>query len=832
MANTINYGIDLGTTNSSIAVCKDGEVEVFKNPAGLKQTLPSVVAFRRERTIIGDKAREYIEKDPQNVVGCFKRKMGTDEKYFIPNRNESMSPVELSALILQELRRFIHTGESCSSVVITIPAAFDTIQSNATKQAGYKAGFSEVVLLQEPIAASLAFVNRRQTENLVNGKWLVYDLGGGTFDAALISIADEMRVIDHEGNNFFGGMDFDNLIVEQIIIPQIKATGDFADIEHLRSAHNRYNSLYYVLMNKAEELKIALSQQESADVEFEAEDDKGVKREFFFVVHRSEFETLIIGHINRSIATVRELFERNSLAPHEVREIILIGGSTYIPLVRQMLVDELGIPVNCSVDPTTAVVVGAAFYAATKIAEHKEVSESRSAKGRFHLQTGYAKYTQSGEEYFSAIISPSPAAGELYRIVRKDGGFDTGFCPASDRIGLTLPLLPQTVNRFELTLYDKHQHRIVIGIPEIEIVQGQFSVQGQPLPNDVCLEIDDLGNKSTLLEPVFTKNSILPLRKTIVKTVSHTMKTSGNERLLINVLEGSQYSSPSSCVPVGVIEIKANTLTTDLVKGCDIELCFEMTESRDLKITANIPGIDYETSRVFSPQVHTVHIPRVLEEMEALRKNCRTYIYEALRKERYEESVILNKWELELDALITKAHSLDDDDVTDEKYNIEKQKQKLSIALDMYLNNHQSLELREEYFKLKQEIETFLKQNDRELLNKRFQSIRQNDNVWLQGSTIIIRRKLGEMRRLLFDLKKSDFDWVLQLYLQYTLSVDDSEYADLGKAKMLKEQATTIIAQRDAQSLMTIISLLSSLEIDQNVERPKQETFIHGTGIV
>ncbi|MDR2119507.1 MAG: Hsp70 family protein [Tannerella sp.] len=829
MSHTINFGIDLGTTNSSIAVCKDGTVEVFKNPAGLRQTLPSVVAFRRERTIIGDKAREYIEKDPQNVVNCFKRKMGTDDKYFIPNRNETFSPVDLSALVLQELQRFIYTGETCSSVVITIPAAFDTVQSNATKQAGYQAGFSEVVLLQEPIAASLAFVNKQADDNLGAAKWIVYDLGGGTFDAALISVDGEMKVIDHEGDNFFGGMDFDNLIVDKIIVPKLKATGHFADIERLRSAHNRYNSLYYTLLHKAEETKISLSNHDSADIEFEAEDDGGTEREFFFTVQRAEFEALIVDHIRRSIAIVQELLDRNGLSAGEIKEIILIGGSTCIPLVRRALPGELGIPVNCSIDPTTAVVVGAACYAATKTAETKnETAAAAAHSARFYVRTGYAKYTKSMDEHFSAVITPAPSSGELYRIVRKDGGFDTGFCLLTNKIGLRLPLLPRTVNRFELTLYDRRQRRIPVLTPDIEIVQGQFSVQGQPLPNDICIEVDDVENGSTLLDVVFEKNSILPLRKTIVKTVSRTMKVASDDRLLINVVEGSRYSSPQSCVPVGVIEIKAKTLEIVPVKGCDIELCFEMNESRDLTVSAYIAGIDYETSRVFSPQEHTVHIPRVVEELEFLLKNVKFALREALQKEFYEESAMLRKWELEIDELITKARLLDDDDVTDEKYSIEKQKRKLSVAMDAYTGNRQLLKLNEEYFELKSDIETALQKHENELFRKRFESLTQHENAWLHGSPAVIRTKLRDMRRLNYELEKSNFEWVAHLYFYYMLK-DDSEYSDTKRLAQLKEQAQYAIAQQNAPALLTIVNHMYHLLINRDDGKP--DLSIHGIGI-
>src|ERR1039458_7222894 len=209
MANMVSYGIDLGTTNSLIAKFTKGTVEVFKNPSGFKETLPSIVGFRNDRILVGEQARTYMEKDHKSVVKGFKRRMGTTESTKIKALGQSKTPIELSAFVLKELKTFIHTGEVPEAVVITVPASFDMVQSNATKEAGYQAGFKQVVLLQEPIAASLAYANKEKNLDLKNSQWIVYDLGGGTFDVALVRIVEgELKVVDHEGDNFLCGSDF------------------------------------------------------------------------------------------------------------------------------------------------------------------------------------------------------------------------------------------------------------------------------------------------------------------------------------------------------------------------------------------------------------------------------------------------------------------------------------------------------------------------------------------------------------------------------------------------------------------------------------------------
>lgn len=270
MSKTINFGIDLGTTNSLIAKFDKGHVEVFKNPNGFKETLPSVVGFRNDRIMVGDQARTYVEKDPKGVASRFKRKMGTTET--IKLKAGSKTPVELSAFVLKELKNFVHTGEQIEATVITIPASFDTVQSNATKEAGLAAGFKQVVLLQEPIAASLAYANKEKGVDLRNSQWMVYDLGGGTFDVALVKIVEgELTVVDHEGDNYLGGSDFDALLVEKVIVPEICRRGNFGDLlTQMKSEKGKYNKLWYWLLHAAETAKIELSTKTSAEIDLAA----------------------------------------------------------------------------------------------------------------------------------------------------------------------------------------------------------------------------------------------------------------------------------------------------------------------------------------------------------------------------------------------------------------------------------------------------------------------------------------------------------------------------------------------------------------------------------
>ncbi|MBK9482696.1 MAG: Hsp70 family protein [Bacteroidetes bacterium] len=235
--------------------------------------------------------------------------MGTAESFKIKSINESKTPIELSAQVLKELKTFVNTGDTLDAVVITIPASFDTIQSNATKEAGIQAGFKQVVLLQEPIAASLAYANMKKEREMKDGQWLVYDLGGGTFDVALIKIKEgEMKVLDHEGDNFLGGADFDNMIVEKLVIPKILEKYSFSNLEdEMKSATGKFNAKYYVLLRRAEEAKITLSSKTSAEIVIDGfEDEKGNEVDMEIVITRSEFNELIKPNIDGTIDMIKK----------------------------------------------------------------------------------------------------------------------------------------------------------------------------------------------------------------------------------------------------------------------------------------------------------------------------------------------------------------------------------------------------------------------------------------------------------------------------------------------------------------------------------------------
>ncbi|MEM6342329.1 MAG: Hsp70 family protein [Bacteroidota bacterium] len=814
----INFGIDLGTTNSAIAKFEKGQVVIFRNPIGQKDTLPSVVAFRQNRIVVGDKAREYLAKAPKRVIGSFKRKMGTNETYQVEGVQGAISPADLSAYVLKELKNFVHTGEKVESAVITIPASFDTVQSNATRKAGEYAGFESVKLLQEPIAASLAYANQDEADKFEEGQWLVYDLGGGTFDVALIKIHDgEMQVLDHEGDNFLGGTDFDQAIVEQLLIPHLEEKGKFEDLlNQMRSASGKYNGLYHKLLLLAEDAKVQLSTQPDAEIEFETEDDEGNELEILFTIKRAEFEAILAPYLEKTLEMMRNIVQRNSLNPEQLKFVLMVGGSTYIPYVREQVAQQLNIEVNTRIDPTTAVAVGAAFYAGTQSTKRSapavEIPMGDTQFQGIQVKVAYQKATQELTEYFTAKFE-GKTEGLFYRITRGDGGFDTGLKPLQEQIEEDLPLVKDTFNTFSLRVLDEQNNSLPLDVPAIGITQGRYSVVGQPLPNDICLEVDDVENLTTVLEVVFEKNTVLPVRKTITKQITRTIAKGSNEHLTISIVEGPGTALPAANQTIGFIRISGTELERDLIAGSDVEITLEMSESRDLSIQAYLMMTDQEYENAFSPSERAVNVPRLAEELYALADKIRKEIEEAEMQDNYETAQKLVDLEYEILDIADKCKRLKEDDVTDTKFQLEDQKRKIARKVDEITRDKYLIRVKQEYFKVKREMEDVLEyytpgEEDQKLFTK---MMNEEKSTLSTNSTLKIQELINRVRRLSFRIKWNNSNFIRNFFMQLRNGWYGTFTSPAKAQDLIRQGDQAIEVGNDARLRQVINALLALL---------------------
>ncbi len=344
-------GIDLGTTNSCVAVMEGGEPVVIPNPEG-NRTTPSVVAFSQNgERLVGQIAKRQAVTNPDHTVISIKRDMGTDRKVNI--EGDEFTPQEISAMILQKLKSDAenYLGTEVKQAVITVPAYFSDSQRQATKDAGRIAGLEVLRIINEPTAASLAFGMDKGDKDQ---KIMVYDLGGGTFDVSILDIGDGVfEVLATSGNNRLGGDDFDQKIIEYLVSEFKKSNG--IDLSTDKMAMQR-------LKEAAEKAKIELSGvgQTNINLPFITADSSGPKH-MDITLTRAKFEELIGELVNSTMGPVNQALKDAGLQASDLDQILLVGGSTRVPLVQETVKKITGKEPNKGINPDECVAIGAAI---------------------------------------------------------------------------------------------------------------------------------------------------------------------------------------------------------------------------------------------------------------------------------------------------------------------------------------------------------------------------------------------------------------------------------------------------------------------------------------
>ena len=355
-------GIDLGTTNSCVAVMEGGEPVVIANSEGARTT-PSVVAFTKDgERLVGQIAKRQAITNPDRTIASIKRQMGTNYHVSIDGKN--YNPQEISAMVLQKLKADAESylGETVTQAVITVPAYFSDSQRQATKDAGRIAGLEVLRIINEPTAASLAYGLDKEEAH----KILVYDLGGGTFDVSLMEVGDGVfEVLATAGNNRLGGDDFDNRIIDYVAETFQKETG--IDLKKDRMAYQR-------LKEAAEKAKIELSGVMSANINlpFITADATGPKH-LDMTLTRAKFNELTADLVEKTIGPLQNALRDAGLTAAQIDKVILVGGSTRIPAVQEAVKKITGKEPFKGINPDECVAIGAAIQAGVLGGEVKDV---------------------------------------------------------------------------------------------------------------------------------------------------------------------------------------------------------------------------------------------------------------------------------------------------------------------------------------------------------------------------------------------------------------------------------------------------------------------------
>lgn len=617
MRNKIDYGIDLGTTNSAIARMENG-VPTIKKSDTLKDTVPSCVHFNKRKDIlVGDTAFNVMKNDniralksfeagKTNTFIEFKRTMGTTHTYECSNMGKDFTSEELSAEVLKKLKSFIQ-DENIYSIVITVPAKFLNPQNEATMKAAKLAGFKHVQLLQEPVAAATAY---GLTAKNKDSFWCVFDFGGGTFDAALVKSEEGiLSVKDTDGDNWLGGKNLDETIVDQLIIPYLQET--YA-IESILEDTTKKEILRNAVKPFAEEAKIQLSFKDTHNIlsnlgDLPFEDDNGEEPEIDITVTQKDMENVVAPIFQKAIDITKELLKRNNLKGSDLGALILVGGPTFSPILRRMLKEQITDKVDTSVDPMTVVAKGAALFAST-ITVSDEVKEETRDKTKLQLDIKYEATTVEIEEMVSIKILVDKTSGvipeKVYaEIVRSGGGvaWSSEKKSISERASLIDVILEEGSNSFEVNVYDQAGNKLECQPNQFSILQGIGGLDGmQVLPYHIGIAKYFHTEEKDLFEPVkgLEKNKKVPATgvRDGLKTRTAIRPGMASDFIRIPIYQGDHNAEGTNPVLNNLITevvISGESLPKLLPEGSDVNITIKVDRSQIMQFIAEFPTIEH-----------------------------------------------------------------------------------------------------------------------------------------------------------------------------------------------------------------------------------------------
>lgn len=843
MRNKIDYGIDLGTTNSAIARMENGVPTIIKSDT-LKDTVPSCIHFnKRQDILVGDtafnvlkndntRALKTFDKGKTNTFIEFKRTMGTTHSYECTNMSKSLSSEELSSEILKKLKSLVQ-DENISSIVITIPAKFLNPQTEATMQAAKLAGFKHVELLQEPVAAATAYGLSSKNKD---GFWLVFDFGGGTFDAALIK-ADEgiLAVKDTDGDNWLGGKNLDEAIVDQIIIPNLQQN---YSIDSVLDDTNKKEILRNAVKFKAEEAKIQLSFKDSHHIlsdsidDLPFEDDNGDNPEIDVLVTQKDMESVVAPIFQKAIDITKELLKRNNLKGSDLDALILVGGPTYSPILRRMLKEQITDKVDTSVDPMTVVAKGAALFAST-ISVSDEVKEATRDKTKLQLDLKYEATTVELDEMVTWKVLKEKTTGtfpeKIYaEVVRFDGAWSSGKKLIGEKATIVeVILLEGRSNSFEINAYDEQGNKLECQPNQFSILQGIGGLDTmQVLPYHIGIGKFFQTEERDLFLPVkgLDKNKTVPVTGVIngLKTRSAIRPGMIHDIIRIPIYQGDYNAEGTNPVLNNLIQeviITGESLPALLPEGSDVDITIKVDRSQLMKFTAYFPLLN-----------HT-------EELEIEIKQTEPPKEDKLAKEIAKAKQVAKR--VNSNEILEKLSTLEQQ-LENEKGSADG-KMKILDGLRKELLKLEGLEktaewpsveknLKEAFFDLEELIEKIKANSDDSDLNmdKIDAHIQEYKNTIEQ---IIKEKKIKDAKELTEEIEGLDRELRnavtggavdVSRIKYHDTEFNNLKWKDKNKARMLVNQGLQLITEGKTNSLRPLLIQIWDLRIDPEDEKPKE----------
>lgn len=602
-------GIDLGTTNSAICSFDGESIHLFKSPEQHDVTPSAIFIDRRGNKYVGSRAYNNAARNPDNSATLFKRLMGTSTPVKLSAVDLVMTPEECSAEVLRALFGYLPEeirSDGDIGTVITVPAAFNQMQKDATMVAADAAGLGQVALMQEPVAAVMSVMRQRRND----GIFVVYDIGGGTLDVAIAeSIAGRVNLLAHGGIAMCGGRDFDRILFDNVVKPWLLENFDLPENV---SVDPKFKSLLRMATWAAEKAKIELSQKETAvislpETELGVRDQDGEEIYIDITVDRTQYDALIAAKVDESIQAARETIEKAGLSPHDVERIVFVGGPAHYKPLRDKVAFELGIAPSTEVNPMTAVAEGAAVFAesidwASQSHGRKSARGAISAGGVLDLAFNYIARTPEPKAKLVAKLGARTPAGAEFQIDSLDTGWSSGRVVLKDGANVELNLAKPGDNTFKVFVFDSNGAPLALREDKIVIARTAASIDAIPASHSIGIEARDKVGGRLLLDFLVREGDQLPKKGKTSFKASESLKAGSAGSIKFKLWEGDISDPINDNRFIGMFEVKGTDFDEGVIAaGAELICKYEVLDSGNIILEVEIPSIrsSFESGRSF-----------------------------------------------------------------------------------------------------------------------------------------------------------------------------------------------------------------------------------------
>jgi molecular chaperone DnaK len=606
-------GIDLGTSNSAIVGNINSQLRIFKTNDG-SDVLPSVIYIdQRGHRLYGRRAYEQTRLSPDNVAKGFKRLMGTSTPTKFQASGQIMTPEECSAEIIRQLvsQALLETNApEITGAAVTIPAAFNQMQSEATLRAAAAAGLDRVVILQEPIAAAMA-----QAKNN-SGQFLVYDLGGGTFDLALIqNLSGSINIIGYEGINMLGGQDFDRILIAEVVRPWLMETFSLPDDFQKQI---KYIRLIGKSLMAAEVAKIDLSTSNAStifmsDEDIRIQDENGTNIYIDIPITRKKLEELIEPLLTKTLDMSRSIIKGNGYTVQDIDRIVFVGGPSKMPWIRERVPRELGIAADLSVDPMIAVAMGAAIYAesrewAASSNKRKATRASTDVAPDLGLRFDYQARVTQDSVRLRVRAEPSAVAARLsVQVDAPEHGWTSGRITVTHDTTIDLPTRTLGENQFRLAVFDASGLPITQASSIIAITRTHSTAAAIPATQTIAVKVrtGSTGIRNTL-QPLIKKGTPLPASGSQPLKAAYAIGPNLPGQIELELFQDEGAPEPDLNLAIGSFRISHHDLPEGMMikEGDPIIFHWSMNDSSLLTTKVELPSLQqtFSSGRFYVPQ--------------------------------------------------------------------------------------------------------------------------------------------------------------------------------------------------------------------------------------